>query len=81
MKGLKRAVESPGFLKDLADTLAGIDASGCVRGTRERLKRLLRQGCKAHPWAAMDASMLTFMIHGKLLRVLSESSELQRKRT
>ena len=43
VKGLKRAVESPGFLKDLADTLAGIDASGCVRDTGTMLVALLRQ--------------------------------------
>ena len=43
VKGLKRAVDSPGFLKDLADTLAGIDASGCARGTDEMLSSLLRQ--------------------------------------
>ena len=43
VKGLKRAVESPGFLQDLADTLAGIDASGCVRDTGTMLVALLRQ--------------------------------------
>ena len=43
VKGLKRAVDSPGFLEDLADTLAGIDASGCARGTGAMLKSLLRK--------------------------------------
>ena len=43
VKGLKRAVESPGFRTDLADTLAGIDATGCVRGTGKMLKALVRQ--------------------------------------
>ena len=41
--GLKRAVESAGFLEDLADTLAGIDASGCARGIDEMLSLLLGQ--------------------------------------
>ena len=43
VKGLKRAVQSPGFLSGLADTLAGIDASGCARGTGEMLSAQLRQ--------------------------------------
>ena len=43
VKGLKRAVESPGFLQDLADTLAGIDASGCVPRTASMLVAVLRQ--------------------------------------
>ncbi|MED6306444.1 MAG: ankyrin repeat domain-containing protein, partial [Planctomycetota bacterium] len=43
VKGLKRAVESPGFLEDLADTLAGIGASGCAPGTGASLSALLRQ--------------------------------------
>ena len=41
--GLRRAVESQGFLTDLADKLADIDASGCVSGTGAMLKPLLRQ--------------------------------------
>ncbi|MEC7232148.1 MAG: ankyrin repeat domain-containing protein, partial [Planctomycetota bacterium] len=43
VKGLKRAVRSPGFLEDLADTLAGIHASGCARGTGAMLVALYRQ--------------------------------------
>ena len=43
VKGLKRAVRSPGFLEDLADTLAGIDALGCAEGSGAMLKALLRQ--------------------------------------
>ena len=43
VKGLKRAVESQGFRSDLADMLAGIDASGCAWGTGAMLKSLLRQ--------------------------------------
>ena len=43
VKGLKRAVRSPGFLEDLADTLAGIDALGCAEGSGAMLMALLRQ--------------------------------------
>ena len=43
VKGLKRAAEGPGFLEDLADTMAGIDATGCVRDTGKMLWALLRQ--------------------------------------
>ena len=40
---LKRAVENPGFLSDLADTLAGIDASGCARGNDAMLAAMFQQ--------------------------------------
>ncbi|MEC7232777.1 MAG: hypothetical protein VXW31_07560, partial [Planctomycetota bacterium] len=43
VKGLKSAVRSPGFLEDLANTLAGIDALGCAEGSGAMLKALLRQ--------------------------------------
>ena len=41
--GLRRAVENARFRSQLADTLAGIDASGCAAGTGAMLKALLRQ--------------------------------------
>ena len=43
VKGLKNAVESPGFLELLADTLAGVRASGRLRGKGAMLKALFRQ--------------------------------------
>ena len=41
--GLQHAVESPGFRSDLADALAGVDASVCAGGTGAMLVSLLRQ--------------------------------------
>ncbi|MEE3098852.1 MAG: ankyrin repeat domain-containing protein, partial [Pseudomonadota bacterium] len=50
--GLEGAVRRrSSALEDLADTLAGIDATGCVRGTRARLAALLRR--LAYPRARM----------------------------
>ena len=41
--GLDRAVQSPGFRTDLADTLAGVGATGCAAGTGAMLKAMLRR--------------------------------------